>query len=172
MSSQPIPAPAEATQPCIPRELLASPLFLLGRVGYGAKLRAMEAFEAAGYSPYGYGVLALLEEGARETQATIADTLKIDRSQLVGVLDGLEQQQLIERRRDPNDRRRHLVSITAVGKKQMSGFRKLAKQLEDELFAALTAEEREQLRTVLLRIAGSRDVRYVPPELRAVTATR
>ena len=155
-------------QPCIPRELLANPLFVLGRVGYAVKTQAMDTFEAAGYNPYGYGVLALLEEGARETQATIADTLKIDRSQLVGILDSLEGKGLIERRRDPNDRRRHLVSITAAGRKQMIGFRKLASQLEADLLGALSAEEREQLRTLLLKVAGSRDLRFVPPELRAV----
>ena len=157
-------------QPCIPRELLANALFVLGRVGYGVKMQVMDTFEAAGFNPYGYSVLALLEEGSRETQATIADTLKIDRSQLVGILDGLEEKGLVERRRDPNDRRRHLVSITAAGRKQMIGFRKLALRLEEELLAALSPDEREQLRTLLLKVAGSRDVRFVPPELRAVVA--
>ena len=153
--------------PCVPRELLASPIFLLGRLGFAVKLQVMEEFEAAGFSAYAYSVLALLEEGARETQATIADALKIDRSQLVGILDELEEQSLIERRRDPNDRRRHLVNLTAAGKRQLNGFRKLAKRVEDEILGPLDEGERAVLRDLLLRVAASRDIRYVPPELRA-----
>jgi DNA-binding MarR family transcriptional regulator len=153
--------------PCVPRELLASPLFLLGRLGYAVKLQVMEEFETAGFSAYAYSVLALLEEGARETQATIADALKIDRSQLVGILDELEEQSLVERRRDPNDRRRHLVNLTPTGKRQLNAFRKLAKRVEDEILGPLSEGERAVLRDLLLRVAGSRDARYVPPELRA-----
>ena len=168
MTTDTITVPA-AQGPCVPRELLASPLFLLGRLGYAVKLQVMEEFEAAGFNAYCYSVLALLDEGASETQATIADTLKIDRSQLVGVLDELEEQELIERRRDPNDRRRHHVSLTSTGKRQLTAFRKLVKRLESEILAPLGDDERDQLRELLLRVAGSRDARYIPPELRAVS---
>ena len=157
-------------QPCVPRELLASPLFLLGRLGYSVKTQVMEEFEQAGFSAYAYSVLAVLEEGSTETQATIADTLKIDRSQLVGVLDELEERSFIERQRDPNDRRRHLVSATTAGKRQLASFRKVAERLEDEILAPLDEDERETLRLLLLRVAGARDLRYVPPELRVPAA--
>jgi len=149
-------------QACLPRELIASPLFLLGRLGYSVKMEAMDAFEAAGFNPYSYSVLALLEEGARETQATIADSLRIDRSQLVGILDELEEQGMIERRRDPNDRRRHLVNLTTAGRRQLAGFRKLVKRIEDEVLAPLDEQERAALHGLLLRIACARDTRFVP----------
>src|SRR5689334_23983894 len=101
--------------PCLPRELIASTAFLLGRVGIAVKTYAMDEFEAEGFSPYHYSVLALLDEEPRETQATIADVLGVDRSQLVGLLDTLEKHELVERRRDPSDRRRHVVSLTTAG---------------------------------------------------------
>ena len=117
---------------CLPRELVASTVFLLGRLGWSVKKRAIEELEEAGFSLYDYSVLALLAEGARETQATIADTLGLDRSQLVGLLDGLEDRELIERHRDPNDRRRQTVALTAEGKRQLGGMRSLVKRIEDE----------------------------------------
>src|SRR5262249_58157561 len=89
--------------PCLPLELISSPIIVMGRLGFEIKRHAIEQLEASGSSLYDYSVLALLAEGSSATQASIADTLKLDRSQLVGLLDSLEERRLIERRRDPND---------------------------------------------------------------------
>ncbi|HET7044336.1 MAG TPA: MarR family transcriptional regulator [Gaiellaceae bacterium] len=151
-------------QACMPQELVASSVFLLARLGYSVKLQMIEEFEREGFSPYHYSVLALLEEGARETQGTIADALRLDRSQLVGLLDALEERGLVERRRDTNDRRRHVVSLTPAGRRQLAAFRKLVKRSEAEILAALDPDERTVLHGLLLRIAGKRDARFVPSE--------
>ena len=153
---------------CLPRELVASTAFLLGRIGISVKLRAMEEFERDGFSPYHYSVLALLGEGARETQATIADALHLDRSQLVGLLDTLEERGLVERRRDPNDRRRHLVSLTPAGKRQLGSLRKTVERIEQELLAPLDPDERATLHELLLRLATSWDPRFLPLSATAV----
>ena len=144
----------------LPQELLASTAFLLSRVGYGIKLRVLEEFESAGFNPYGYAVLAVLAEGAAETQATIADTLDLDRSQLVGILDELEKEGLIERRRDQADRRRHMVSITHAGQKLLVKMRAMVKNLEDAMLGALNGEERMLLQDFLQRIAAHNDHRF------------
>jgi MarR family transcriptional regulator, lower aerobic nicotinate degradation pathway regulator len=152
---------ATPDHPCFPRELVASPAFLLGRLGTGLKLRAFKEFEQTGFSPYHYSVLALLDEGSRETQATIADALQLDRSVLVGLLDTLEEKGLIERRRDPNDRRRHLVSLTPAGKSQLAEFRGIIRALEDEFLAPLDDDKRAELQALLLCLAESTDPRFV-----------
>jgi MarR family transcriptional regulator, lower aerobic nicotinate degradation pathway regulator len=156
----------------MPRELVASAVFVLGRLGWTIKKQAMQELEDAGFSGYDYGVLALLAERPSETQATIADTLRLDRSQLVGLLDALEQRELIERRRDPNDRRRHTVTLTAEGKRELAKLRSIVKRIEDEFLEPLDAESRAKLHELLLRLACHHDARFAPPSetLAATTA--
>src|SRR5207244_502210 len=143
-----------------PEELLESSAFLLGRLGFACKGRAIDEFEVLGFSPYHYSVLALLSEGERETQGTIADALGVDRSQLVGLLDGLEEHGLIERHRDPNDRRRHVVKLSPAGEAQLAEFRSTIKRVEEDILAPLDPESRETLHRLLLRLAGHLDPRY------------
>lgn len=136
-----------------PEELVRSASFLLKRLGYAAKERAMKAYDDLGLHPYHHAILLLLDEGSRETQGSIADSLGYDRGQLVGLLDELETHGLVERRRDPNDRRRHLVQLTPDGKRTLRRLRALARQLDDEFLAPLDEEERANLHALLLRLA-------------------
>jgi DNA-binding MarR family transcriptional regulator len=139
--------------PRLPEELISSTSFLLKRLGFAAKDQAMEAYERSGLHPYHHAVLAVLDEGSRETQGAIADALGYDRGQLVGLLDELEDRGLVERRRDPADRRRHIVRLTPAGKRALAKLRALARQLDDEFLASLDEDERAQLHALLLRLA-------------------
>jgi DNA-binding MarR family transcriptional regulator len=145
--------------PRLPEELVASPTFLLKRLGHAVKERGMQAYESAGLHPYHFAILIALEEGSHETQGAIADALGYDRGQLVGLLDELEERRLIERRRDPNDRRRHLVQPTPEGKRTLRKLRALSRQIEDEFLAPLSEDERAQLHALLFRLAEEHDPR-------------
>jgi DNA-binding MarR family transcriptional regulator len=152
--------PAAPRRPGPPKELLTSASFLLKRVGVAIKERMMEAYAESGLSGYHHAVLALLHEEPRETQAMIADALGYDPSHLVGVLDELEEKGLIERRRDPSDRRRHLVSLTPAGEEALARLRAVSKRVDDEFFKPLDASERKTLKALLARLASHHDARY------------
>ena len=143
-----------------PKELLSSASFLLKRLGFVIKERMIEALEETGLNGYHHAVLALLDEEPRETQAMIADALGYDRSHLVGVLDELEERGLVVRRRDPSDRRRHVVSLTPAGKEALKRLRAVAKRVDDEFFEPLDAAERKTLKDLLARLASHHDERY------------
>src|ERR1700756_5535461 len=140
--------------PRLPAELVASNLFLLKRLGFAAKQRHVDEYERIGLNPYHYAILALLDEGLPETQAAIADSLGYDRGTLVGLLDELEEKELVERKRDPDDRRRHIVRLTADGKRTLARLRALNKRVGGEFLAPLDAEQRASLHALLLELAA------------------
>jgi DNA-binding MarR family transcriptional regulator len=145
-----IPSPElDRPQPLLPEELLASTCFLLARLGWAIKLRAIEELEGAESSLYHYSVLA-----------TIADALRLDRSRLVGLLDELEERGLIDRKRDPNDRRRHTVSLTDEGRHELVRLRSTVRQIEETFLAPLDEETRKTVHDALLRVACNYDSRF------------
>jgi MarR family transcriptional regulator, lower aerobic nicotinate degradation pathway regulator len=146
----------------LPDELVESTLFLLKRLGFTAKGKSMSAYEEVGLHPYHYGVLIAVAEGSHATQGAIADSLGYDRGQLVGLLDELEERSLIERKRDPNDRRRQLVELTPDGKRTLKELRTLSRRLEDDFLAPLDDAERAQLHALLLRLAETHEPRCAP----------
>jgi DNA-binding MarR family transcriptional regulator len=146
----------------LPQELVASSTFLLKRLGFTAKERGMKAYEEQGLHPYHYGILIALDQGAHETQGSIADALGYDRGQLVGLLDELEERGLVERQRDPNDRRRQLVELTAEGKRTLRRLRALARELDDDFLEPLSDAERVKLHALLLKLAAKHEPRCAP----------
>jgi DNA-binding MarR family transcriptional regulator len=166
MSTTSLPTSPSPPDVQLPEELLASATFLLKRLGFAAKERSLKAYEPTGLHPYHYAILLVLSERSLETQGAIADALGYDRGQLVGLLDELEEQELVERRRDANDRRRHLVSLTPEGKRTLRQLRALSRQTEDEFLGPLSDEERATLHALLLRLAEKHEPRcapFVPP---------
>jgi len=154
MSITNVETPTPSSRPRLPEELASSTPFLMKRLGFKLKDQSMAAYEQAGLHPYHHAVLAVLDEGTRETQGAIADALGYDRGQLVGLLDELEDQKLVERQRDPADRRRHTVRLTPDGKRALAKLRALARQLEDDFLASLDENERAQLHALLRRLAA------------------
>jgi DNA-binding MarR family transcriptional regulator len=141
----------------IAKELASSTGFVMAKLGFRFKSQVMARLEKEDCELYHYSVLALLAEGSRQTQSTIATCLTLDPSRLVAILDGLERDGLIARQRDPQDRRRHVVSITPEGEKLLKHLRVVVKEIEKDFFGPLDAAEREQLYSLLARLAAQNE---------------
>jgi DNA-binding MarR family transcriptional regulator len=76
----------------------------------------------------------------------------VDPSILVTLLNPLEEDGLLTRRRDPADRRRHIVAITPKGETTLRGAERAHDAAEEELLSALDADQRAQLQELLLEL--------------------
>jgi DNA-binding MarR family transcriptional regulator len=94
-------------------------------------------------------VLAFLAEQEAVAQKRISDAVRMDPSDLVSVLDDLEQRGLAQRKRDERDRRRFTVLITEAGRQALRERLDAARAYEEELLAPLTTQERVELTTLL-----------------------
>lgn len=98
-----------------------------------------------------YGVLALLRDEPL-TQIEMARILWIDRTTMVALVDELEQLQFVGRARHPADRRAYAVTLTEQGREVLCAATQAADTAEEEYFAHLSVAEREQLRTLLIKV--------------------
>jgi DNA-binding MarR family transcriptional regulator len=103
----------------------------------------------------------VLRDRDGSSQADLADLLQMDRTNLVGLLNELETSGWIERRRSPEDRRRHLVDLTPAGRELLSKVEFSLAAVEDYVLAALTPAQRDQLYG-LLRLAVDGEVACEP----------
>lgn len=71
-----------------------------------------EHFRAAGLTPKHLGMLAMVEQGLARTQDDIARLMRVSPSLVVRMADHLEQRGLLDRQRDPENRRKHILSVT------------------------------------------------------------
>ena len=128
------------------------PGLALAVAGQSAGRRVQEALRAHGLkNNQAHLLMVLAEEGATSQQGLIR-TLGVDPSVLVAMLNELESAGLAERRRDPADRRRHIVEISARGTKLVTDVYTSVESVESELFASLDANEIDVLHKMLIRI--------------------
>jgi DNA-binding MarR family transcriptional regulator len=127
---------------------------LLLKIGKVAERRSAEALKPLGLTPRHLGVLFEVQACPTSQQALI-ETVGVDPSKLVGLLNDLEADGLIVRKRDPQDRRRHIVEVSAKGSARLDAAKKIASDVEQELLAGLDAAQREELLVLLAQVADT-----------------
>jgi DNA-binding MarR family transcriptional regulator len=99
-------------------------------------------------------LLTLLRDHGPTTQTGLAEALRLDPSNLVGLLNDLERRGMVMRQHHPDDRRRHVVTIAAAGLTELHVTEQRLATVEDRVLGALNPEERGTLHCLLMRAAG------------------
>jgi len=123
---------------------------LMTQVHKALNRRTSEELLGMRFKPY--MTLGYIRDHPGTTQQELESALFIDANSVVLILNELEAGQFSVRRRDPNDRRRHIVEITDAGRRALERADRARDGLEDEVLGSLSAEERKTLRALLERV--------------------
>ena len=132
--------------------------FLLAQLGAHAAARFAQRISQLDLTPAQAGLLRLIAWEPGQSQQAIARQLGTPASRLVLLVDGLEERGLIERRRDPADRRHYALYLTEDGTAFMKELGRLGAAHEDAMTDGLTADERAVLNDLLSRLAARQDL--------------
>jgi DNA-binding MarR family transcriptional regulator len=95
--------------------------------------------------------LATLRDHGSMSQQALGETLHLDPNNLVLLLNDAEAEGYVERRRDPSDRRRHIVELTKAGRKAVEKAERAFESIEADVLGTLSLDERAELRRLLHR---------------------
>ncbi|MFZ4842450.1 MarR family winged helix-turn-helix transcriptional regulator [Mycetocola saprophilus] len=101
----------------------------------------------------GWRLLSAVAHGTTESQLALAKIVKLDRTVVTYLLDGLAEAGLVERHVAPDDRRARCVKITPLGTECAIRIRHTLSNIEDSLLSPLPAEGHETFRTLLATLA-------------------
>ena len=135
----------------IPRGVRERMALLLARLGALLNEVADERLVGAGLGGRDYGILAILATDGPESQYELARMLGKAPGMVVGAIDKLEDAGLVERTRDPADRRRSRVTVTAAGTEALGRADDIAERTLADIFPRLDPRELDQLRKLLAK---------------------
>ena len=139
----------ESTAPGIAKRW---PTLLMIKLGRITMHRFTEALEPFGIRPRHVAALIELRDHGELTQQSLCGQLHLDPTNLVAILNELERRGYAKRRRDPEDRRRHLVEVSPKGLAVIEKVSEVMDGVEDELLGGVDPAERDQVEGLLTSI--------------------
>jgi DNA-binding MarR family transcriptional regulator len=128
---------------------------LLELIARRVRAEAESEIEAFDLRPRHVVALTLLQLLGAQSQSDLAGALRVDRTNLVGLLNDLEAKDLIERRRSSEDRRRHTVRLTATGTRRLAELEHALADAEQRVLAVLDSDQQATLRRLLEQLAAN-----------------
>ena len=150
MGEMTVETPGQGTLPPAVAERLG---FLFAQLHLGLLRMAADsgAFEGPLTGKH-FGCLTVLIDEGPLSQQELGGRMRVDRSTIVSIVDDLEAGGLVERGRNPNDRRAYALAATVAGRAWQRKTEKRIRELEDELLAPLSAGERRELVSLMQRV--------------------
>ncbi|MDQ3465316.1 MAG: MarR family winged helix-turn-helix transcriptional regulator [Actinomycetota bacterium] len=127
--------------------------FLLAQLGGLAGIRFAERIQLLAVTPPQAGVLRAVGSGPGRSQQALSAQLGVAPSRLVALIDDLERGGLVERRRDPQDRRYHAIHLTDEGERRLQEIGRAAQAHGHDLLRPLSDRDRDVLGEILTRLA-------------------
>lgn len=127
----------------------ASLAILLMETGEFVHGQLRTTLAGTGLRPRHCQLLTHLADTGSIGQQDLLEALDLDASVLVGLLNDLEGEGLVERRRDPADRRRHIVELSARGGRELRKMNKMLTAIEERMFAEVSAADQATVRRAL-----------------------
>jgi DNA-binding MarR family transcriptional regulator len=122
---------------------------LIAQLARGTRRRIEQAVAPLGLRPRELLALQHLRDRGPAAQQTLVELLAVDATNLVAVLNRLEDAGLIGRRRDRADRRRAIIELSPQGARLLADLDRAFREIDDEVLATMTASERASLNGLL-----------------------
>lgn len=133
------------------KALLERPVYALGLLHHALTARLEGELAGIGLSLRTHQVLACLDQRGAESQQQVSDSVDVDRSEMVRIIDRLQEGGLVVRQVDADDRRRHRLRLTPAGRLALRRGEKLIEAATDAALARLSPDERRTLHSLTVR---------------------
>jgi DNA-binding MarR family transcriptional regulator len=127
--------------------------FLLVQLGFHSARGLATRLAPLGLEPRHYGVLRTVAALEGQTQQAVGSRLRLAPPRMVALIDDLEARELVERRRNPSDRRAYGLFLTRRGRDRLNQALDAAESEQDALLACLDHDQRDELERLLVRVA-------------------
>lgn len=132
--------------------------YLLVQLGFHLAGKFAERLAPLGLEPRHFGMLTRLAENEGRSQQAIGELMGLNATRMVFLVDELEQRGLVERRRNPSDRRSYALYLTDQGRAKLREAQQTSAGHADRIGASLTDAERTQLTALLRRLADEQGI--------------
>lgn len=143
--------PASTTPP---ESLLRNPTFVVAQLHRVGREDVEAVLTAEGLNLRTHWILCCLDEPGELSQKQVAEVLGVDRSDMVRLLDDLEERGFVARSKNAKDRRKHVLSLTAAGRQVRERSEELVEKSFDQLYGNLSTKERRSLQRLVLKTLG------------------
>jgi DNA-binding MarR family transcriptional regulator len=127
--------------------------FLLVQLGFHIARTFKERLAPLGLEPRHFGMLTRLAANEGKSQQAIGELIGLNPTRMVFLVDELEQRELVDRRRNPADRRSYALYLTEPGRAKLREAQQAGSGRDDQLGASLTGAQRKQLTALLRQLA-------------------